>query len=675
VATEEVGLKLTLKGRREVAKGLDDTADKARKVGDETQSAGRKALVASRGLAAAADKKITRGFASMGRAARGAARALGRGLARGAQAGAVALGVAAVAAGAMSVKAIQLASDADETGSAFKTVLGPAARGVQGDLDRLSKRFGIYGSDLQQAATGFATLGKQAGKSKKDLRGFSTDLVQAGLDLGSFYNASPEDAFAAIQSGLTGEAESLKRFNIFMSDAALNAFAAAEGIGKTTQEMTDQEKIALRQAFILANLGDAQGDLARTSQGLANQQRGIQGRSKELMRMWGDGLTPAATILARQVNRGLTTSLSFLEPRMEAITKRASRMATSVAKAAKQLPNLWGAMKARDTQGVAEVLDNMLGNTGARVAPIRNSLDTVIAKVQEVRAIGSAVWEGIQSVPVSPLKILNQVLGFAARNLGVVKVAAMVILPIWAAYRVTLLATAAATRVYRLGQQAAMVATKTFTVATKALNVVMRANPIGLVITALTLLAGGVVLAYKKSDTFRGIVNKLWGALKVAGDWVKRTGAAVGTWIVDKFQAGKDKVDSIAGAVGRFVDKIRDAIGWVRDLGEKLSNMPGAGFLGGIAGGIGGLIPGRAAGGPVTAGKPYIVGERRAELFVPKVDGMIQPEVPRFRDWDDDDSAAAAAGPRQPVVIQNVIDGKVVGEVTVGYLQGRLARA
>lgn len=37
---------------------------------------------------------------------------------------------------------------------------------------------------------------------------------------------------------------------------------------------------------------------------------------------------------------------------------------------------------------------------------------------------------------------------------------------------------------------------------------------------------------------------------------------------------------------------------------------------------------GRAAGGPVEAGTPYVVGEKRAELFVPNVDGMILPSVP-----------------------------------------------
>ncbi|AVF41558.1 hypothetical protein AL486_19075 [Pandoraea apista] len=36
----------------------------------------------------------------------------------------------------------------------------------------------------------------------------------------------------------------------------------------------------------------------------------------------------------------------------------------------------------------------------------------------------------------------------------------------------------------------------------------------------------------------------------------------------------------------------------------------------------------RASGGPVTAGKPYIVGEKQAELFVPSTSGTILPSMP-----------------------------------------------
>ena len=56
-----------------------------------------------------------------------------------------------------------------------------------------------------------------------------------------------------------------------------------------------------------------------------------------------------------------------------------------------------------------------------------------------------------------------------------------------------------------------------------------------------------------------------------------------------------------------------------------------AGILAASGGGGASLLSGiglRANGGPVTAGQPYIVGERRAELFVPDSNGHILPSVP-----------------------------------------------
>jgi hypothetical protein len=53
------------------------------------------------------------------------------------------------------------------------------------------------------------------------------------------------------------------------------------------------------------------------------------------------------------------------------------------------------------------------------------------------------------------------------------------------------------------------------------------------------------------------------------------------------------------------------------------------GILGAVASGVGALLGGRrAAGGPVQAGTPYLVGENRPEIFIPSTRGRIAPRVP-----------------------------------------------
>lgn len=58
---------------------------------------------------------------------------------------------------------------------------------------------------------------------------------------------------------------------------------------------------------------------------------------------------------------------------------------------------------------------------------------------------------------------------------------------------------------------------RTVTTAVKAFNLMLAANPIGLVVVAIALLAAGLVLAYKKSDTFRTVVDKAFSAVSSAG--------------------------------------------------------------------------------------------------------------------------------------------------------------
>lgn len=96
---------------------------------------------------------------------------------------------------------------------------------------------------------------------------------------------------------------------------------------------------------------------------------------------------------------------------------------------------------------------------------------------------------------------------------------------------------------------------KSTTIAQKALNIAMRLNPIGIIITALVLLGAGLVLAYKKSETFRNIVNGAFrGVLSVVsgvvgwirGNWPKLLAILTGPIGIAVLVIGKHK-DKILG--------------------------------------------------------------------------------------------------------------------------------
>lgn len=84
-------------------------------------------------------------------------------------------------------------------------------------------------------------------------------------------------------------------------------------------------------------------------------------------------------------------------------------------------------------------------------------------------------------------------------------------------------------------------ATKAQSIAQGALNAVMDANPIFLVVAAVAALVAGFVIAYKKSETFRDIVKAAFNAIKIAAqavaDFFTKDIPAAFDWCVKKVQA------------------------------------------------------------------------------------------------------------------------------------------
>lgn len=220
------------------------------------------------------------------------------GIAKTAAVSAAAIGLAAVG---LAKPLIGAASDLNESMSKMQQVFGATDAKT---IEKWSKTSSIAFGQSQQAAidsaAGFAGLGKAAGLQGRELAGFSTKLTELASDLASFGNTSPEEAVLALGSGLRGEAEPLRRYNILLDDATLRQKAMALGITKSTKDaLTPQQKTLASYAVILEQTKDAQGDFARTSGGLANQQRILAAQFQNAKAQLGQALLPAATVAVR----------------------------------------------------------------------------------------------------------------------------------------------------------------------------------------------------------------------------------------------------------------------------------------------------------------------------------------------------------------------------------------
>jgi hypothetical protein len=153
-----------------------------------------------------------------------------------------------------------------------------------------------------------------------------------------------------------------------------------------------------------------------------------------------------------------------------------------------------------------------------------------------------------------------------------------------------------------------------------AMNATMLANPIFLVIAAIAALGIAFVIAYKKSETFRKIVHKVF-------DTVKSGAVAFKDAIVNAVQGAAKTLGKIADMIlSPYKAAFRGIASlWNNTVGKMSFSIPG------WVPGIGGMgfdvpdIPMLANGGTAHGGRPHIVGERGPELFVPNMTGTVIP--------------------------------------------------
>jgi hypothetical protein len=223
---------------------------------------------------------------------------------------ALAFAAAGVAFGAFAKIAVSSASDLAETISKVGVLFGSSAKEIEIFAGTAAKSLGQTKQQALDAAATFAIFGTSAGLSGQELSKFSIDFVKLASDLSSFNNTSPQDAINAIGSALRGEAEPLRRYGVLLNDASLKQAALSLGIiTTTTQALTPQQKVLAAQKLIFEQTTAAQGDFARTSDGLANQTKIVTAQLENMKTEIGTALLPIVLQLATAFSEKIIPNL------------------------------------------------------------------------------------------------------------------------------------------------------------------------------------------------------------------------------------------------------------------------------------------------------------------------------------------------------------------------------
>lgn len=218
------------------------------------------------------------------------------------------IGKAALA--AFSVKAVvdftksclDLGSNLAEVQNVVDVTFGNLNSEVDKFAENAIEQFGLGQTVTKKYVGTFGAMAKAFDFNNQAALEMSETLTGLVGDVASFYNLSSDEAFTKLKSVFTGETETLKDLGIVMTQTALDQYAMANGFGKTTSKMTEQEKTALRYQFVLDKLSLAQGDFARTSDSWANQTRVLSLRFDELKASLGQGFINLFTPIVQGIN-------------------------------------------------------------------------------------------------------------------------------------------------------------------------------------------------------------------------------------------------------------------------------------------------------------------------------------------------------------------------------------
>lgn len=276
--------------------------------------------------------------------------------------------------------AIDLGSDLAEVQNVVDVTFGAMSDSINKFANDAIEQFGLSEISAKRYASTMGAMLKSMGMQTSKALEMGKTLTGLAGDLASFYNLSSDEAFAKIRAGISGETEPLKQLGINLSVANLEAFALAEGITKSYNAMSEQEKVMLRYKYLLKTTADAQGDFARTSDGWANQVRILTEKFNSLKATIGQGFINVFTPLIK----GLNTVLEKMQ---------------AVANAFKALTEqLFGKQEAQKAKENLSVIEEEYSNVADATNDAKKAQDSYLTGLDEINTFKTSDNGGFSDI-------------------------------------------------------------------------------------------------------------------------------------------------------------------------------------------------------------------------------------------------------------------------------------
>ena len=436
---------------------------------------------------------------------------------------------------------------------------------------------------MDTLAADFCITGEVKLNSDPAEKATSKWTVAAGQLIADFAKKAASSLQSVVKSGLdyNRSMESyLTNFKVMLGDEQLAA-----------EKLEEIRKMAASTPFSLSDLtegtqtllqfGVAADDTTGVLKRLGDISLGNADKLQTLVRAYGK-MSSAQKVTLENVNMMIDAGFNPLNQICDATGESMSALYKRISDGKVSFNELEAAVAAATSEGgqfyngmleasqnfngrLSTLKDNVAALTGELTSGLFSALGDILVKANELvvsitedDAKMAALKETIGVLTAAVVAVTAAVLSYKAT--------------VAAATAITALHTAATTAMAAAHKAAAAGATG-LQIAQAALNTVLSANPIGLVVAALAALAAGLVTAYHTSDTFRSAVDSAFSAIQktasnVIGsvvDWInelvariKGAAAALGS-LKNGLGAAKDAYnEAYSDSIGSYQQSKRD---------------------------------------------------------------------------------------------------------------------
>ena len=354
--------------------------------------------------------------------------------------------------------------------AAFAQIMGTYSDEASAKINKIADTTGIVASRLTPYMTSMTAKFKGLGYDVDE----ATDLASTGLniaaDAAAFWDKSMEDSMSALNSFVNGNYEGGEAIGLFANETTLATWAS-ENLNLEWKTLTEKEKQFARLQFAksMQEASGAAGQAANESGAYANVQANLNEKWRQFKAQIGEPLLQKVVIPAMEWLGNFITDT--LVPAYENLVIKLKEVKD------------WFVENENKIKAVAEAIGILAAAfAGLKVGSIIQDIVQGFQKAKIALALytmqtnGASIAQGFLN---GQFKISEVIVALMTKKLSF-----------------------------------ATVATNLWKSAQTKLNAALTANPVGLIVMAIVALIAILVIAYKKSDTFRAVCDKLFAKLK-----------------------------------------------------------------------------------------------------------------------------------------------------------------